>query len=88
MGMQFKNYREEMAYYRRVQEQEDLEVSQRMALADKIVMVMVDTISHDILRPGPEAAERECYIVAKELRDHSPVLRELVVKILEVDESE
>lgn len=58
--------------------------AQRMALADKIVMVLVDEVANAIVRPGPKPEERECYVMAQELRDHSPRLRELVVAVLAV----
>lgn len=60
----------------------------RMEVADKIVMAVVDRICLDIIRPGPTPAERECYVVAQELRDHAPHLRELVTAILKIDAEE
>ena len=63
-------------------------VAERMALADKIVMVLVDEIANAIVRPGPKPEERECYVMAQELRDHGPTLRDLVVKVLAVDAGE
>jgi hypothetical protein len=58
----------------------------RMGLADKIVLAIVDRISADIIRPGPKPEERECYVVAQELRAHSPELKKLVVAILRQEE--
>jgi hypothetical protein len=60
----------------------------RMTLANKIVQAVVDRISADIIRPGPKPEERECYVMAQELRDHTEHLVELVKAILVVDESE
>lgn len=60
----------------------------RMGVADKIVMAVINRIDADIIRPGPVAEDRECYVVAQELRDHAPVLRELVVAILKVEDDE
>jgi hypothetical protein len=60
----------------------------RMALADKIVMAVVDRIAADIIRPGPTPEERECYVMAQELRDHTTHLKELVVAILKVEKDE
>jgi hypothetical protein len=62
--------------------------AKRMEVADKIVMVVTDRICADILRPGPEDAERECYVVAQELRDYGPKLKDLIVAILKVEENE
>jgi hypothetical protein len=62
--------------------------AQRMALADKIVMVIVDEVSNAIVRPGPNPEERECYVMARELREHSSRLRDLVVAVLAVDAGE
>lgn len=60
----------------------------RMKLADKLVMVMVDRIIQVIVRPGPHPEERECYDMAKEIRDISPDLTLLVSKVLKVHEEE
>lgn len=60
----------------------------RMALADKIVMAVVDRVAADIIRPGPKPEERECYVMAQELRDHTEHLRELVAGILKVEAEE
>lgn len=60
----------------------------RMALADKIVLALVDRISADIIRPGPKPEERECYVMAEELRKHSPKLTKLVTAILRIAETE
>lgn len=60
----------------------------RMALADKIVLAVVDRISADIIRPGPKPEERECYVVAQELRDHSQHLVALVSDILKIEDAE
>ena len=64
------------------------ENTRRMALADKIVMAVVDEIANAIVRPGPKPEERECYVMAQELRDHSGSLKNLVAAILKVDEDE
>ncbi len=60
----------------------------RMKLADKIVMMMVDRINQVVVRPGPDPEERECYDMAKEIRDISPDLTALVEKILKVEAEE
>lgn len=60
----------------------------RMKLADKIVMAMVDRINQVVVRPGPDPEERECYDMAKEIRDISPDLAELVGKILKIEDEE
>lgn len=64
------------------------EAAERMELADKIVMAVVDRIAADIIRPGPKPEERECYVMAQELRDHTEHLRDLVVAILKIEDDE
>lgn len=64
------------------------ERKKRMDLANKIVMVIVDRINQVVVRPGPDPEERECYDMAKEIRDISPDLAALVAKVLKVDEEE
>ena len=61
---------------------------QRMVLADKIVMAVVDRVAADIIRPGPKPEERECYVMAQELRDHTKHLSELVAAILKIEDEE
>ena len=56
----------------------------RMTLADKIVMALTDKISAELIRPGPVAEERECYEMARELREMGPDLNKLVAAILTV----
>jgi hypothetical protein len=60
----------------------------RMTLAKKIVLAVVDRISNDIIRPGPKPEERECYVMAEELREHSNDLHKLVAEILKIEEEE
>jgi hypothetical protein len=60
----------------------------RMELADKLVMVIVDRIVTDLIRPGPKPEERECYEVAQELRDMGPTLRALVIDVLNIEKPE
>lgn len=67
---------------------EDAVTARRMALADKIVMAVVDRIAADIIRPGPKPEERECYVMAQELRDHTEHLRELVSAVLKIEADE
>ena len=62
--------------------------AKRMSLANKIVMAVVDKIAADIIRPGPKPEERECYVMAQELRDSNPELTALVSAILKVDAEE
>lgn len=89
------SYNEEMARREAVafREKEERDVAQaaslaaaRERLARKVVMAMTDTIINDIVRPGPIAEERECYDMAQEVRDHCPVLLQLVLAILNVNE--
>lgn len=56
----------------------------RIAIADKVVMAVIDKLIADIVRPGPTPEERECYEMAQEIRDMVPELTELVEKIIKV----
>ena len=67
---------------------EQTAVRARMALADKITMVIIDRVVADIIRPGPVAEERECYDMAKELRDAAPLISEIVADVLKVEKEE
>jgi len=90
MGSSNPNYEIERAaaQKKREAEQEKEDNAQRMALADKIVMAIVDRIAADIIRPGPKPEERECYVMAKELRDHRHELQKIVADILKVEQEE
>lgn len=66
----------------------DIAKKERMALANKIVMVIVDQISANIIRPGPTPEERECYVMAQELRDSAESLRLLVAEVIRIDQKE
>ena len=57
----------------------------RHQLAAKIVMAVVDRIVGDIIRPGPKPEERECYVMAGELRALSPELEALAKAIIDVN---
>ena len=81
--------RQRLAAQREWEERENERVNaKRMALADKIVMAVVDKIAADIIRPGPKPEERECYVMAKELREHSQPLAILVSEILKIEDDE
>ncbi len=64
------------------------ENKKRMALADKITMAIVDEIANAIIRPGPKPEERECYVMAQELREHGKSLAGLVAAILKIEDEE
>jgi hypothetical protein len=88
------------SYSRRVQRAYNIEMAdkladaaraserKRMALADKITMVIIDRVVADIIRPGPVAEERECYDMAKEMRDAAPRISEIVAGVLKVEREE
>ncbi len=89
MGSSYDNSRRAQEAQRKYEEEPAKEiVASRMALADKIVMAIIDKIAADIIRPGPKPEERECYVMAKELRDTSPALAILVADILKIEEEE
>lgn len=82
-------HRADAERWRRRQAEADVaQDKKRMVLADKIVMAVVDRIAADIIRPGPKPEERECYVMAQELRDHTAHLKELVRSILDVEAKE
>lgn len=58
----------------------------RLDLADKIVMVIIDKIVSDLIRPGPKPEERECYEMAQELRDMGPDIKDLVAQVLKIEQ--
>jgi hypothetical protein len=62
--------------------------AKRLAIADKIVMALTDRICSDLIRPGPKPEERECYVMAQELRDMHNDLAALVKAVLNVEENE
>jgi hypothetical protein len=93
MGHSFKNERERREYFARV-DAENLARSaankqrkeeRRMELAAKIAMVVIDKINRDIIRPGPDPEERECYDMSQELRDVAPDLQAIIAQVLAVD---
>lgn len=61
---------------------------EREALAIKIAEIVVDRVNAEIIRPGPETEERECYDVARELRAFTAELAVTVYRMLEVHEQE
>ena len=81
--------RADAAFWRKRDEEIEAKVvAERMALADKITMVIVDEVAGAIIRPGPKPEERECYVMAQELRDHAARIKELVAAVLAVDAGE
>jgi hypothetical protein len=62
-----------------------LKEKRRREIAGKIVMILVDKIIIDIVRPGPQPEERECYEMAGEIRSLVSELENLVVKIINVN---
>jgi hypothetical protein len=58
----------------------------RQELAAKIAMAIVDRIVGDIIRPGPKPEERECYVMAEELRAITPEIEALTRQIIDVND--
>lgn len=58
----------------------------RREIAMKITMAVVDRIVNEIIRPGPKPEERECYVMAGELRAITPELEALVKQVIDVNE--
>jgi hypothetical protein len=65
---------------------ENLIANKRRELAAKIIMVTVDRIVAQIIRPGPKPEERECYVMAGELRAIVPDLEELAKQVIDVND--
>lgn len=58
----------------------------RQELAAKIAIAVVDRIVADIIRPGPKPEERECYVMAEELRAIKPEIEALTRQIIDVND--
>lgn len=58
----------------------------RQELAAKIAMAVVDRIVNEIIRPGPKPEERECYVMAEELRTITPDIEALARQIIDVND--
>jgi hypothetical protein len=58
----------------------------RNEMAMKITMAVVDRVVNEIIRPGPKPEERECYVMAGELRAITPELETLVRQIIDVND--
>ena len=80
--------RQDYDFARERRDERDAINKARMGLANKIVMACVDKICSEIIRPGPNPEERECYVMADELRSLSPGLTALVKDILKIDAAE
>lgn len=91
MGISYFASKEEReAAARAGQRQRDQESARiaaaRREVAAKIVMSVVDKIVLEIVRPGPKPEERECYVMAGELRAIVPELEELAKQIIDVND--
>ena len=97
MGYSYVNKRERLAHEASLKERglddaskqasaEKVISAGRNEMAMKIVMAVVDRVVNEIIRPGPKPEERECYVMAGELRAISPELETLVRQILDVND--
>lgn len=84
MGHTFRPDYEAIAKKEAKEEEKRVDAA-RKEIATKIVMVVVDRIVAEIIRPGPKPEERECYVMAGELRATTPDLEELVRRVIEVN---
>lgn len=82
MGRANYSRQEEAAYQLRISRERAEKKAKIMNLADKLTMVIIDKIVNEIIRPGPDAEERECYDMAKELRDHAAEISKRVAQVL------
>ncbi len=85
MGQHFVTDRERIAWQKEANHRMETAMAKRLNLADKVVMVIVDKIVAELLRPGPVAEERECYEMAQELRDMIPKIKILVAEVLRTE---
>lgn len=90
MGSSYSNAREQRAHEASMKLHEAEAASQiaagRNEMAMKIAMALVDRIVNEIIRPGPKPEERECYVMAGELRAITPELETLVRQIIDVND--
>jgi hypothetical protein len=84
MGAGYPDRNSQLLHQARMRELNKKKDRDRAELAARIVMVIVDRVCADIIRPGPTPEERECYVVAQELRDIAPELEGLVAGVLKV----
>jgi hypothetical protein len=86
----FSSAAENRAWNKIIQEnnaREDARIANgRRELAAKIVMAVVDKVVNEIVRPGPKPEERECYVMAGELRAMVPDLEDLAKQIIDVND--
>jgi hypothetical protein len=85
MGISYSNERERCELNRRKEEELKARNDAKVAIANKIAMVVTDKICNDLIRPGPHPEERECYEVAQELRDMNAELVTLIVSVLDAE---
>lgn len=90
MGYSYSNPQEKKAHEAALRQREKAEAKElaagRNEMAMKIVMAVVDRVVNEIIRPGPKPEERECYVMAGELRAITPELETLVRKIIDVND--
>lgn len=90
MGYSYSNAREQRAHETLLRREEKEEVKKvaagRNEMAMKITMAVVDRVVNEIIRPGPKPEERECYVMAGELRAITPELETLVRQIIDVND--
>lgn len=67
-------------------ERKKLRNNARQELAAKIAIAVVDRIVNEIIRPGPKPEERECYVMAEELRAIKPAIEDLARQIIDVND--
>lgn len=85
MGQRFATKAEKRRWDEDLAQREEAKMKARLDLADKIIMVIVDKIVSELIRPGPATEERECYEMAQELRDMVPALKISIVEVLKVE---
>lgn len=79
---------ERREYREREAAETKLRNDERQELAAKISIAVIDRIVNEIIRPGPKPEERECYVMAEELRAIKPEIEALARQIIDVHEDE
>ena len=89
MGSTRSRTREEIEEHnKKVKENHNQRLEKIRRFAMKCTTIAVDNIVTEIVRPGPKPEERECYDVANEIREFSPIIIQEIMKAIIVEANE